>query len=79
MTATLTPDEVELVNLYAEGQSRHAWHVVAAFVLAGVEPPYSAAYTAKQSQLIQAHYDKYDPNGSRRAAKQERDESGEVC
>lgn len=65
----LSPEDREVVDLYYDDLSLrngHAYHVVAAFVLAGIEPPHgNQGYTARQSEIIQAHYDKYDPHGSR--------------
>ena len=59
----LDNDTAELVALYAE-ESPHARNVIAAFVVAGEEPPHSIALTAKQSNVVQAFYASHDPNGS---------------
>lgn len=61
--AKLDPDDAELVDVYAAEYPQHAYHVVAAFVLAGLEPPHAPAYSGTQARLIQDHYTKYTPNG----------------
>lgn len=57
-------DTDELIRLYVQ-EHGHAYHVCAAFVMADLEPPRSGGFSGTQSALIQTHYDRYDPNGSR--------------
>ena len=73
----LAPEDREVVDLYYDDprtRHGHAYHVVAAFVLAGLEPPFTAAFDSRQSRLVQDHYDHYDPHGSRAAAVAQRQE-----
>jgi hypothetical protein len=65
----VSEDDIDLIDLYYDGEGghTHAYHVTAAFVLAGQAPPYNAAYTSAESRIIQAHYTKFDPHGSRAA------------
>lgn len=69
LEAGVSQDDIDLIDAYYDGENghTHAWHVTAAYVLAGLEPPYTAAYTAGDQKIIQAHYAKYDPHGSRAA------------
>jgi hypothetical protein len=61
------PDEDtdELIRLYVESTKR-AYHVCAAFVMAGQEPPPEHVQGLKGSEvdIVAAHYRRYDPHGS---------------
>src|ERR1044072_1339357 len=63
--AGISEDDIDMIDAYYEDMGHtHAWHVTAAFVLAGIEPPFSAAYTSGHQKIIQAHYYKYDTHDS---------------
>jgi hypothetical protein len=58
-------DTDEMIRLYV-AETAHAYHVCAAFVMAGMEPPRSrTGFSAQESKIIQDHYDRYEPNGPR--------------
>ena len=59
-------DTDELVQMYV-AQTGHAYHVCAAFVMLDREPPsgHGQGFSARESAIIQEHYDRYDPHGSR--------------
>ncbi len=67
-------DTDELIRMYAE-QTGNAYHVCAAFVVLDREPPSGGGFSGPESDIIQAHYKTYDPNGSQRAFEAEKAET----
>jgi hypothetical protein len=63
----MTEIDQELVDLYAADRPGMPRHVIAAFVVAGVEPPTSdlRGYSSDQAAIIGAYYAKHDPYGAR--------------
>lgn len=62
-------DTDELIQMYAK-ETKRAYHVCAAFVMADQEPPpeHQQGLSGAEADLVSAHYDLYDPHGSRAAS-----------